>query len=376
MSAGAVIYRSIKGNRKYDPHVDQFLTQASVFKNVMAVDMFHSQLTTGSAVEIAEKTGTAISNIGKTELTLVGAMSANDNDYDGDYLYVTYKDVNGDTYAARMTINTTDSTTEVAFYKYDVDGTVTATAVTDCYCITAFSCSQAVKAGHTAGCGATGALTTAVIQAEASAAVEADLHGVGTVYGRYHTDHANYEDAVSYIEYSTPWGEVKYAAVTANDNAVTEELYYEGTLSTNRKTVTAGSTSIKDFYRLRWLYCSATPESGHTYLLTDADCGNVDGSGNDVWAMIEESNYYSVHSRYHCPLQHNAVMHLLELRGPSSATNYAIVAVTYTPKGHNKETTINFTMSGVDIVEEADIAIEPGTDISMTIIDGAHLPSD
>lgn len=370
-------YKTIEGQPSGDPHIDKFHCDRSLYKNVKFVAFGFTQLTTGTAVEIEQKTGTAITRIGKVELTLVGAFSADDNYYDGSYVFITYKSADGITHTAYMATNTT-STTEVAFTEIALDYTDLA-AVTDFYLPLSIAIYTDVtrgtllptQAAETFGMGSTGALTQGTVAAETSEATQLTLLGVGAVFGRYHTNHNDYDGAVQYIEYVTPWGEVKWAHCTTNTtDSTTEVRLYEGTLSTNGLVI-AGTTTVKDFYRRRTLYTTKDPNATHTWLLTDAACANVDGSGSDVWAMIEEGYYYSVHSEYHCPLQHKAILHFLEMMGPASATNYGIVTITFTLAGALQPTTLNFTIAAASEVPHLELTLKPGTDCTFTIIDGA-----
>jgi len=372
-------YMSIKGQPTNDSHIDKFLANSEIYKNVKAVRFGYSQLTTGTAVEIEQKTGTAIARIGKTELTLVGAFSADDNYYDGSYVFITYKSNDGITHSAYMATNTT-STTEVAFTEYDVDGNDIA-AVTDFYLTLTIDIYDDItkgtplptQAAETFGMGSTGALTFGVVAAEASSAVAAGRLGVGAVYGRYHTNHNDYDGAVQYMEYVTPWGEVKWAKCTTDTtDSTTEVSFFEGTSVTGYGVVTAGTVVVADFYRRRTIYTSFDPNAGHTWLLCDSNCANVDGSGGDVYGMIEEGYFYSIHSEYHCPLQHYAILHFLEMMGPGSATNSAIVTITFTVRGSLQATTLNFTIAAASQVPHLEIVLEPGTDCTFTIIDTAN----
>ena len=204
----------------------------TAWKEVHTVDFKWDQLTTGSSVEVAMKNGVTITNIGVSGITLVGAFSADDNYYDGSYVYVEYIDSMAVPHRAYMATNTT-STTEVAFTEI---GTGTG-AVTDCYAITDLRIyttmrgvtELATQAGETFGCGSTGVLTLGVIAAEKSAAVEGGMLGVGSVYGRYSGDDTDYDNAKGYMSYTTYAGEEKYAICTMDGADPTNEIiFYEG----------------------------------------------------------------------------------------------------------------------------------------------------
>lgn len=351
------------------------------WKEFHTINFKWDQLTTGAAVEVGMKNGVTITNIGIVPVTLVGAFSADDNYYDDSYVYITYIDSMAVSHYAYMATNTT-STTEVAFTEI---GTGTG-AVTDCYAITSITIftdvSGAValptQAGETFGCGATGALTMGVVAAAASVAVEGAMLGIGTVYGRYSADDTDYDNAKAYMCYITYAGEEKYAICTMDGADPTNEIvFYEATSNGDddyyTTTVTSDARPVRDFYRLCWLNVSVDPkaDANENFLLTDANCANVNGVGADVYAMIEEAYSSSIHSRFHAPRQCRCILMSLKADAVGTSTNFYYLDLVYTPKGYIKEITERFTLYLDKSLPELDIEFQPGTDFYLNIIDAA-----
>jgi hypothetical protein len=349
---------------RLDPVNYEYHDNQKLYKNnPVKVKFGYSQLSTGSAVAVEQATGTTITSIGKTGVTVVckgaGAEKLGDN---GKVVTMVYKSNLGVAATATVTIAADFHDTEKAFVP----------AVTDFYCMVSLTIS-ASSANDLTVAVAGGTPLFGTITAAATSATQAQLLGVGAVYGRYHTDAAGYDGAVQYMEYSTPWGEVKWAHCTTDlADSKTEVRFFEGTYSYETGIVTATTTTVKDFYRRRWIYTTVTPAGGHTWLLTDADCGNVDGSGTDVYAMIEEAYYYSVHSMYYAPKGKQATFQRLIVECRTDATNYITLAITMTLKGSLTATTQNITL-GLEnyIVWAPQLALQPDTTVTMTIVDGA-----
>lgn len=315
----------------------------------------------GASIEIEESATITISQIGKTEITLVGAMSANDNYYDGAIVTAVYVNASGTQATATCTINTDDSTTEVAFL-------VGATPVTDCYQILSLVSSKATQAAETFGCGSTGALTLGVISAESTTATAANLHGVGDIYVRGMDDSASMQSKVYNLDYITPWGTLKHATATTAANATTEVRFFEATYSNN--TYTATTTYVGDFYRIRRFWTASTPASGKYVILTDGDCANVDGSGSDVYGAIEEGFYYSVNSRYMTRNETYVEDYLVSVFAeyPVSAESCTLT-VTFTPYGQT-QTSMAFTLLGqYPFTWTPIIRLEPATEVTFIAVD-------
>lgn len=376
MVVGKVVYDAFK---KPTDEFKRFFLEPG-WKNPKIINFSYSQLTTGSAVEIEMKNGVTITRKTPAGLTLVGAFSADDNYYDGSYVYMEYKDSLWVSHYATMITNTT-STTEVAFIEYSPN----TGAVTDVYAVVdlriytdkGMTTLLATQAGETFGCGSTGALTLATIAAETSAASELTLAGTtsgGCVWGRYSGDDVSYDNAEIYISYASYAGQVKFGHCTMDGADPTNEIrFYEAT-DDGDYTTTATATTVKDFYRVRWFYASVQPkaDANENVLLTDSACANVDGSGGDVWGMIEEAYDTSLHSRYHAPRQHYSMLKTIRLGAAiSTTTNAYVVALTFTPVDYPVAITENYGLSSNIQYPNLDIELKPGTDLSMTVIDVA-----
>jgi hypothetical protein len=332
-----------------------------------------NQAGTGSEVEFEEKGGLTIADIGKTELTVVGAMSANDDDYDGAIATLVYYSNDGVQHTATCTINTTDSTTEVDFLDVET-GLV---AVVDYYCPVSLSLSMSVKAGHTFGMGATGALTYGVIQAEESEAVDDDLIGVGQVYTRYSHDASDYYEAKQYYSYITPWGEVKYAYSQQDDtDSTTEVKLYEVEIDTGgftsgdwslenllaHGTAKSPVVSVKDFWRRQYITTEVTPGSGHNMVICNSDM-------SAIYGVVEESNYESYHSRFVAPVGSETWLGRITASQSVIVNVVCNVTMYYTPLGEEHQHSIilpiaNNSISQIDPI----IPIEPGTEVKFTIL--------
>lgn len=330
-----------------------------------------TQSGTGSEVEISEKGGLTITDMPSTELTIVGAMSANDDEYDGAIATLKYYNKGGTEHTATCVINTTDSTTEVDFLDIET-GLV---AVVDYAVPISLTLSVEVKTGHTFGMGTTGSLTYGVIQAGATEAVDEDLIGIGQIYGYYSNDDASYRDIIQYISYTNFWGEIKYAYVHTDDtDATTKVKMLQGTLNSTgfsqsdwnipniKAHVTPTTNSVKDFWRLRTLDIEVTPESGHNFQL-----GNSDGSV--IYNCVEEGNYESYHSRYVCPSDCDAWIARIML-STSVITNVVTnVGMYYTPLGEDHQHYIDLAVgNNSNMIVDPIVPLKPGSEVKFTIV--------
>jgi len=330
------------------------------------ISFLNTQLSTGTLTEILSLENGAVSYIGKTELTLVGACSANDNAYDGMIVTCVYKSNDGVEHTATCTVDTDNSTNEIAF----VDAT-TGAAVTDYYCCVSATSNTTLQAAETFGAGATGALTTEaggfVIAAQTTAATEATMGGVGMVYCRSHSEDNAADSTVNYLDYMTPWGEVKKNCTsTLTTTSVNEIRFFESD----------GTTTVKDFYIPIWFGTSAaTTANTHERLLTDSDIGaNTDGSGSDVYGCINELVSSANFSRMTAPESGVADVWLGKVcaRGfiANALGDQYIIQVTLTPKGQSYEKTLYFQFSEM-MDREMCIPLAPDTSCTVKIADTA-----
>lgn len=365
VTIGSILNESLSNGFLVDPFKVRFMKNTGHLKKPREQRIAINQLSTGSFVEVQETTGVTLSLIGKTELTLVGAGSADDNYYDDETVTITYKSNDGVTHNAIMTFNTT-TTTEVAFTKFgeSSDGSKYVsgvTAVTDFYLLLTMVTSKVTQAGETVGLGSTGVLTYGVIQAAATAAVAADIHGIGDVFVRGIDDSASMQAKAHVLVYFTPWGEQKTATATTGADSTVETRFLGAD----------GTTLVADFYRILTWTTDTVPAGGKNVILCDADVANVNGAGGDVYAMIEEAIKESLHSRFFAPPNRITYIHSIESDFPDVQTSALLLQIGYTPKGHAHAVIEQHTMIGQH-TDELNFEVEPDTDMTFKIADTAN----
>jgi hypothetical protein len=331
--------------------------------------IFRTQTGTAGAVELSEKAAATITAIGKTEIAVQCSITNGDDaNYDGETCTLVYMDSDGEEHTAVCTMTATMHTTAVAF----------SPAIADFYCAISCTSSIAIIAGDTLICHTTGdeAVIWAQITAAATTSTAAELHGVGEIYGRTEANHNDGDGIVEYLEYMTPWGEIKHAQCTVNTtDGTTETHFYECTVAWNERTraytYTVGTVQVVDYYRTRNFFVTqAGTANTHAIMITDADCANVDGSGGDVYGMIEELLYRSIHTRFMAPGSTYGALYLGKIKITNS-TAAAVLAITFTPK-NGKQLTVNYNVPvGADMIIDLPCgseALEPESDCSMTIL--------
>ena len=273
---------------------------------------FHTNLTmltTGTDDELEADDGIALSYIGRTEVTLVLSGDGDNASTTGKLYTFVYKDRDGVEHTTVGTGTATLNGTPVAFVP----------ACSDFYCPVSFTASAADANVNVIALVAAGA-THATISTTTTAATEAQLIGIGAVYGRSHTEHGDADSKVHYMEYLTGYGTVKYGHCTQTTTSVNEIRFFEGTYDISTDLVTATTTTVKDFYRVRRLWTLTTPTANsHEWILTDADCGNVDGSSGDIYGLILEGKYESIMTRYTCPVGYDAWVAKIDVAAAVSA---------------------------------------------------------
>lgn len=322
-----------------------------------------STLSTGAtALEMLSLENGAVSFIGKTELEIFGALSDNAGSYDGAVCTLVYKDQDGAQHTATSTV-AADNTTEVAF-----TDTTSGIAVTDYYCAVSATITPVIPAGDTYGIGATGALTVAaggvVFDAAETSATEANMSGVGNLYGFAATDHADSDGSVLHLDYMTPWGEVKKGALCTYAAASdTHVLFYESD----------ATTTVKDFYRVISLVTTKTTTAlGHEGLIGDQDAAD-NGGGGDVYGCINELTDAAVIMRMTAP-HANANCDLYFGKFVASTTISGVQAdqyqmwVKFTPYGDSIEKTWRYDFSGEFEIEPS-VLLEPDTSVTFYVSD-------
>ena len=347
-----------------------FIKDTSTIKHPRKHKVNILQLTTGSQVAVEESTGVTISRIGRAELTLVCAVSVDDATYyGGQTVSITYKSNDGVTHAAIMTIHAVATDTEVAFYKTGVNssdginyGTV---AVTDFYCLLTMTTSKVTDAGETIGCGSTGALTYGVIQAASTAALAADIHGIGDVFVRGHSDVASLQSKATKLKYFTPWGEQKFGIASTAANATTEVRYLVATSA-----FVSTGVYVGDFYRVITFVTDTVPAGGVYMILCDAACDNVNGVGGDIYGHIEEAIKEMLTSYFWAAPNRITYLKSIHMGIPAAAANGVLLHIAYTPYGHPHAVLEEHSLSGGSHHREAlNLRIEPDTDVNLTIAD-------
>ena len=168
-----------------------------------------TQSSTGTQAELESTDSIAISQIGKTEVTLELAAAADDASHEDVVFTVTWKDNEGNSYTSEATGTAGLATTPVAF----------ATPVTTTvYEVTAFTASADFDNQDVYAMVNGGAIYATITAAgTVLEATNDQMIGVGTMYGRTHTNHDDGDGDVLHMDYFTPWGDfVKNATCTIN----------------------------------------------------------------------------------------------------------------------------------------------------------------
>jgi hypothetical protein len=290
------------------------------------------QAATGSVVEIEELAGQTVAQIGKTELAVYLAGDADNASTNGKVYTLTYIDQDGVEHEAKATGTATLNGTPVAF-KDSATGLV---AVIDFYAAVSLTASAA-DANVIIYC-STAAIAAiyATISKTTTAATAAHLLGVGTVYGRSETDHADADSAELTMEYVTPWGEIKFAHCTLDTNGGsgtdTEVIFYEATLSAPDPedgiiTWTPTTTQVVDFYRQRTITTDVVgTTNSHSLWVCNAD-------GSAIYGVIEEGFANSVHTRYMAPTEKHCWLTEICYNNTVATNIVTQLHITYTPFG-------------------------------------------
>lgn len=258
--------------------------------HINCMDITINQLTDGAATPVEPNAldSETLSDIGNTELTLICAMSANDNDYDGATVEIpAYYDQDGVLHDAgyTATINTSDSTTEVVFDP----------AISDFYCFDPDNLphmSMAVKTGHACYIGVTGLAAGDVmctIQEESTDALPEDCFGVGSIFGTAEEDAANLEDAYMVIDYINYQYQLKHGIIYFDDTATEFVRVQEASVSNG--VYTPNGKYVNDFLRRRRLRSTVAPAAGKNLLICDHD-------GATIYDVIQPLYKESIHSEF------------------------------------------------------------------------------
>ena len=319
-----------------------------ITKDLKMWRFIRNQTGTAEAVEIEEKGGQTIAQIGKTELTVFLAGDADNASTNTNTYAFTYKDSAGVDHTVAGTGTATLNGTPVAFVP----------AVTDYYCSVSFTGPEDANVNVYVATTAIAAIYATITKGGAVAATEDQLLGVGAIYGRMETNSNDSDGMILDLDYITPWGEVVEAALcTINTTDGTTEIrfYKADTL-----------TTVKDFYRCRYLEGNQIPTTNtHTAQIT-----NLDNSA--IYNVIEELCIKSLHSRYMVPLNRDSWLSHICVN-QAIATNLDVyMTISYTPYGDTIATTCkiavpNNNLFGVPVM----LRLAALSEISFTVL-GNH----
>jgi len=313
--------------------------------------------TTGATgLEMLSIENGAVAFIADTEEIWVFCTAvADDTSADGLIITLVYKDQDGTEHTTYGTFSAADTTTETAFDP----------AVADGYCAISCTINGAVTTQDVT-VGVTGMGTPmATISNTALAATEAQLFGIGTVYGKSSVDHAESDAGIFYLDYYTPWGEVKTGALCTLGADSDEEVRF----------IEADTTTyVKDFWREISLQASFTTSANtHEALIGDIDF-NINGGGGDCYGCINELTNSANIMRVTAPAVGGACDMWLgkfiasSTLGGGATADTLILQVRLTPYGDAKEKTLYFHFAGTLEVDLA-IRLEPDTNVTWLVAD-------
>jgi len=299
-----------------------------------ALDRELIQLSTGTAVEVENTDSIAISQIGRAEIAVKLGAGADEGTHNTVVFTLVYNDQDGVSHTCVATGTATLATTQVAFVP----------AIADFYAATSFTSSATFATEDVIVETSASTEVWATITATATAATEAQLLGTGAIYVRAHTNHADSLSKVVFGEYLSAYGTIKYFhGTTDGADGTTEVRIFEATRTLG--VYAAITTTVKDFYRFRTLYTTTTPTTNsHEWLITDAACGNVDGSSGDIYGVILEGSVQWATSRYTPPVGYDAWIANIHANAAISATAdaYILGHVHTHDQGQIEETVLHY----------------------------------
>lgn len=325
----------------------------------------HTKLTTGATgieIEALGDVAVAIGQIGRAEVTVLLGASGDNASTNGNTYSMTYVNASGVSTTVAGTGTATLNGTNVAFVP----------AVTDFLYCTAFTGDADANVNVTVT--TTGnAHAYATITAVATAATEAQLLGVGAVYARTSTNHGDSDGGHLYMEYLSGAGLIKHGHCTLETGDSTTETRFFEAVDDGDGTTTATTTSLKDFYRLRWCHTNITPTTNTgEYLITDAACANVDGSGGDIYGIMVEGDFEMGFTRYCCPTGYTAWLAFWHTHAAAkvvgATTDTFNLDVYYTDRIWAHERKMHHVFSGHE-EEEMPIPLAEMSDLSFFVSD-------
>jgi len=352
----ALPFRKYESYESLKKHVSNGLGSVWDKDYTYEIILHGNQASTGSDARIQSTNGgetTVTAPLSKTEETWVFAMAADDESVDGETVTLTYKSNDGVSHTTTGTLPSADNSVETAF----------SPAVSDGYCITSLTISSAATAQNL-GVGPTGDLTRGIIASTATSATEANMHGVGDIWVRGESNHADSVDEDCFVDYMTPWGEVKRGAIATTDAAdgTTEERCLESD----------GSTTVKDCYNIIQFWAKATDEptaNSGFFFLTDDACANVDGSGNDVFGCISETEHTATNLTFTACSGCDTWLGKIQAKSIQDAVGDTfLLKVHFTPKGESYQKTIVYNFA-YDLDEDLCIPLEEASECYVEIAD-------
>jgi hypothetical protein len=298
-----------------------------------------TQLTTNTAVEVEEKAGETIADIGKTEVAITLSGSADNASTNGKIYTLVYEDNEGDQHTAVATGTATLNATPVAFVppiaKYYAPVSFTASAADANVNVILLS----------------GATTYGTISTTTVAATDAQLIGIGSVNIAQKTHVAGDIDKTGTFTYLTPWREIKYAEYALDHTDTSDEV--------TPTDVTSGLT-VKDFYRRYELTLETV--AGDEILV-------VAPGGATVYDVIKVGYAINAFTRYMALHEDNGRSYLGSIRTSfPSVADVVTMTVIYTPKD-NTQQTMEYDVFGHDTLEFAE-ELEPLSEVIVKINDG------
>lgn len=322
--------------------------------------------TSATAVEVSQKGGLTISDKAKTAIAIFLASDTNDDAYDGHSVTGHYITNAGVKSSFTLAYNTTATTTEVTgptdFYCWNLEDYTAATVLVS---------SVAVQTGDNVYIGETGMVAgaekrLATIAAAATYPVVTTLFGAGDVYGKEETNTAGDVGKVCTLKYWTPWGTLKEAKHTLAANTTTIV----------RLTDTTTGLVTVDFYR-PYTYKTTAVTGKYVAIGYDADKRAGTVAIDVFYAVIEEGNFESIHSRLMAPGSIYGRLYLGDLNViNSNAAKVAILYITYTPYEGIARTYKKTFMGTYQLQWDFALRLDPLSEVTLTLADDAATAVD
>ena len=291
-----------------------------------------------------------LSDIGKTEIAIELTADADDAATNGLIYTLTYVDSEKTEIIAVATGTATLNATPVAFVPPITDFYAPVSFESDAGAIDVIVYAQLVG----------GATNYGIISATTTAATDAQMIGVGQIYGsEVGAANAN-AGTILELEYYTPWGseETGYCTLNANSDLVGQKLYH--TKSTTIE-------SVKDFYRIKEF-------KADTVAVDELQIGNLAVSA--IYGGINIANYEMVAAKQFAPAASVGKLYVGDIRIANSVKSYPVIVYVYfQEKDCLVQEVLKWTLNGgVDIHIPLGFEIEPLSDFNIKIADDGEHP--